>query len=286
MTNFILQTLNGVTYAGLLFLLASGFTLIFGLMRILNLAHGGMYLLGGYIGYSAATHTGNFFVAAAAAGLSMAAVGLFLDVALLRRLRGDPLRELLITMGVALVMTDLALAEWGANPVSVQMPFGLGRSTQIGDITYPTNRLVILAVATLVALSLYALLGRTRTGAMIRAGVDNAEMVSALGINVRRLFTSVFVFGAFLAGLAGVLGASVLTVYRGADAEILTFSLIVVIVGGLGSLKGAVVGSLLVGLTYNYGAAYFPELAYFALFAPMVVILLARPQGLFGRSGA
>jgi branched-chain amino acid transport system permease protein len=282
--NFIQQTLNGITYAGLLFLLGSGFTLIFGLMRIVNLAHGGLYLLGGYVGYTTIRVTHNFVLALLAGAVSMALLGIVLERGLLRSLRGQPISELLLTMGVAFVMGDMALAIWGGDPLSVRMPGGLDRSTPLGPITYPNGRFFILAVAVAVAVLLYLLLGRTRAGAIIRAGVDNREMVSALGINIKLVFTAVFILGTFLAGLAGVLGASLLTLYPGADSEILAFALVVVIVGGLGSLKGAVVGALVVGLLDNYGKAYFPALAYFSLFAPMVLILLWRPQGLFGRA--
>ena len=282
MQNFIQQTLNGITYAALLFLLGSGFTLIFGLMRIVNLAHGTTYLLGGYVGYETMRVTHNFPLALLAGGLSMAVVGIVLERGLLRRLRGQPISELLLTMGVSLVMGDLALAVFGGDPLAVHMPGVLDQSSQLGPIVYPNQRFFILGVAIAVALLLYLVIGRTRAGAMIRAGVDDREMVDALGVPIKRIFTAVFVLGAALAGVTGVLGASLLTLYPGADSEILTFALVVVIVGGLGSLKGAVFGSLVVGLLDTYGKAYFPELAYFSLFAPMVLILLWRPQGLFG----
>jgi branched-chain amino acid transport system permease protein len=280
--SFIQQTLNGITYAGLLFLLGSGFTLIFGLMRIVNLAHGAIYLLGGYVGFETMRVTHVFVLALAAGGISMALFGIALERGLLRSLRGQPISELLLTMGVAFIVGDLSLAVFGGDPVSVRMPGVLDQSSQLGPITYPNMRFFILAVAIAVALLLYVVIGRTRAGAMIRAGVDDREMVDALGIPIKRIFTAVFILGAFLAGLTGVLGASLLTLYPGADSEILTFALVVVIVGGMGSLKGAVAGSLVVGLLDNYGKAYFPELAYFSLFAPMVLILIWRPQGLFG----
>jgi branched-chain amino acid transport system permease protein len=284
--NFLQQTLNGITYAGLLFLLGSGFTLIFGLMRIVNLAHGATYLIGGYVGYTAMRVTRNFGLALVAGGAAMGIFGILLERGLLNRLREQPIPQLLLTMGVAFILGDVALAAWGGNPLSITMPGGLDRSSQLGPITYPNSRFFVLALAVAVAVALALLITRTRAGAMIRAGVDDREMVTALGINSNRLFTAVFILGAALAGLTGVLGASLLTLYPGADAEILTFALVVVIVGGLGSLKGVVVGSLVVGLLDNYARAYFPEFAYFSLFAPMVLILLWRPQGLFGASTA
>jgi branched-chain amino acid transport system permease protein len=286
MQGFVEQTLNGLTYAGLLFLLGSGFTLIFGLMRVVNLAHGGTYLVGGYVGYSAIVFTHNFVLGLIAGALAMGVFGVVLERGLLIRVRGLPMSELLLTMGVAFIMGDLALAIWGGDPLAVRFPGGLGRSSHIGPLTYPNGRFFILGVAVVVAVLLWLLLKRTRIGAVIRAGVDDREMVSALGININRVFTGVFVLGAMLAGLAGVLGGAVLTLYPTGDSDILVFALVVVIIGGLGTLEGAVAGALVVGLLDNYGKAYFPELAYFTVFAPMVLILLWRPQGLFGRSSA
>jgi branched-chain amino acid transport system permease protein len=286
MQGFIEQTLNGVTYAGLLFLVGSGFTLIFGLMRIVNLAHGGTYLVGGYLGYSTLLVTGSLWLALGAGALGMAVFGILLERGLLRRLRGYPMAELLLTMGVAFILGDVALAVWGGDPRAIRMPGGLDQSSELGPLVYPNSRLFILGVAVLVALLLYYLMGRTRIGAIIRAGVDDREMVSAMGININRVFTGVFILGAILAGLAGVLGGSFLTLAPGSDSDILTFAIVVVIVGGLGSLPGAIVGSLVVGLIDNYAKAYFPDVAYFSLFAPMVLILLMRPQGLLGRNQA
>lgn len=284
MQGFIEQTLNGLTFAGLLFLLGSGFTLIFGLMRIVNLAHGGTYLVGGYVGYTAIVKTHNFVLGLAAGALAMTIFGLVLERGLLMRVRGLPMSELLLTMGVAFIMGDLALAIWGGDPLAVHMPGSLDRSSRLGPLTYPNSRFFILAMAVLVAILLWYLLTRTRIGAVIRAGVDDREMVSALGININRVFTGVFLLGTLLAGFAGVLGGSLLTLYPTGDSDILVFALVVVILGGLGTLEGAMAGALVVGLLDNYGKAYFPELSYFTLFAPMVLILLWRPQGLFGRS--
>ena len=286
MQGFFEQTLNGVTYAGLLFLVGSGFTLIFGLMRIVNLAHGGTYLVGGYVGYSTILATGSLWLAIVVGAVSMGLFGILLERGLLRRLRGYPMAELLLTMGVAFILGDVALAVWGGDPRSINMPGVLNDSSNIGSLVYPNSRLFILVVAVVVAVLLYYLMGRTRVGAIIRAGVDDREMVSALGININRVFTGVFILGAVLAGLAGVLGGSFLTLAPGADSDILTFAIVVVIVGGLGSLPGAVIGSLVVGLIDNYAKAYFPDVAYFSLFAPMVLVLLLRPQGLLGREQA
>lgn len=283
MRGFMEQTLNGLTFAGLLFMVGSGFTLIFGLMRIVNLAHGAIYLVGGYVAYSAIRLTHNFALGLLAGAASTAVLGAILERGLLTRLRGLPLAELLLTLGIAFVIGDSSLSIWGGDPISIPTSSWLLGSVNIGSITYPVLRLFILGVAVVIAAVLFFILNRTRVGAIIRAGVDDREMVSALGINIKRVFTAMFVLGSLLAGLAGTLGGSLLNLYPGADSEILTFALVVVIIGGLGTLQGAIVGSLLVGLIDNYGKAYFPELAYFSLFAPMAIILLWRPQGLFGR---
>lgn len=287
MQQFYVQTLNGLTLAGIMFLVSSGFTLVFGVMRVTNLAHGAIYLLGGYIAYSAIQTLGNFFFGLVAAAVATAALGLVLERTLIKRMRGQVMAELLATLGLVYVIDDLALAIWGGDPLSLRLPgFLQDSSTLPGQLVYPNGRIFIFVVATAIGLGLFLLLRRTRVGAIVRAGVDNRAMVSAMGINVRLVFTAVFALGATLAGVGGALGGTVLGLAPGGDAEILTFALIVVIVGGLGSFEGAVLGSLIVGLLSNYGQAYFPALAYFALFAPLVVVLLVRPQGLLGRATA
>ena len=287
MHQFVVQTLNGLTLAGIMFLVSSGFTLVFGVMRITNLAHGAIYLLGGYIAYSAIHLTGNFFAGMILGALATAALGVVLERTLIKRMRGQVMAELLATLGLVYVIDDLALAIWGGNPLALRLPGFLHRSSHLpGNIIYPNGRIFIFLIAAVIGLGLYYLLRRTRVGAIVRAGVDDRATVGALGINVRLVFTAVFALGALLAGIGGALGGTVLSLAPGADADILTFALIVVIVGGLGSFEGAVVGSLIVGLLSNYGQAYFPALAYFALFAPLVVVLLVRPQGLLGRAVA
>ena len=282
---FQLQLLNGITFGALLFLVASGFTLIFGLMRIVNLAQGSLYLLGGYIGLSTVRATGSFWLALLAGAAAVGAIGLVIERGLLRAVRGRPMSEILLTVGLSFIVADVALATWGGDPITLDAPPGLDGSTEVFGITYPVFRLAVLGLGAAVAIGLWYLLERTRVGAMVRAGVDDREMAAALGIDVRAVFTAVFVLGALLAGLAGVVGGAYLSLFPGADAEILTYSLVVVVLGGLGSLRGAVVGSLLVALIYTYGQSLVPDLAYFVLFAPMALILIVRPQGLFGRAG-
>lgn len=287
MPEFIAQTLNGLTLAGIIFLVSSGFTLVFGVMRVTNLSHGAVYLVGGYIGYSVISATHNFFSGLAAGALAMAAFGYLLERTLISWLGRSEMAELLATLGLIYVLDDLALAIWGGSPVTINLPGFLGQSSTLpGGIVYPNGRFFILIVAAAVAAGLYYLLRRTRIGAILRAGVDDRDMVSALGINVRRVFAFVFTLGALLAGFAGVLGGTVLGLYTGGDSDILLFALAVVIVGGLGSYEGAIVGSVVIGLIDNYGTAYFPSLAYSVLFIPVIAILLVRPHGLFGRASA
>jgi branched-chain amino acid transport system permease protein len=282
---FIAQTLNGLTLAGIIFLVSSGFTLVFGVMRVTNLSHGAVYLVGGYIGYSVISATHNFFYGLAAGALAMAAFGYLLERTLISWLGRSEMAELLATLGLIYVLDDLSLAIWGGSPVTINLPGFLGKSSTLpGGIVYPNGRFFILIVAAAVAAGLYYLLRRTRIGAILRAGVDDRDMVSALGINVRRVFAFVFTLGALLAGFAGVLGGTVLGLYTGADSDILLFALAVVIVGGLGSYEGAIVGSVVIGLIDNYGTAYFPAVAYSVLFIPVIAILLVRPNGLFGRA--
>ena len=282
---FWLQTLNGLTFAALLFLVSSGFTLIFGLMRIVNLAQGSLYLLGGYIGLSVIRGTGSYWLALLAGALAVAVFGLLIERGLLRAVRGRPMSEILLTVGLSFIVADVALAVWGGDPITIDPPAAIDGRTELLGVTYPVFRLAVLGLGIAVALGLWLLLERTRIGAVVRAGVDDREMAAALGINVKAVFTAVFALGSLLAGLAGVVGGAYLSLYPGADTEILTYALVVVVVGGLGSLRGAALAALLVGLVYVFGQSLVPNLAYFVVFAPMALVLILRPQGLFGRAG-
>src|SRR5690625_2921814 len=266
-----------------LFLVASGFTLVFGLMRVVNLAHGALYLLGGYIGLSVLRATDSFILGVLAGGVAITAVGI-LGERLLRRLRHNDLAQILLTLGVAYAIGDICLAIWGGMPMRVATPeVILGSTNLIGDYYYPTYRLFLAVFGAIMAFALWLLLEKTSVGMALRAGVDDLEMVGAQGIRISMLFMIVFALGAFLAGMAGVVGGGFLTLYPHADWDILVLVLVVVIVGGLGSLKGAIVGSLIVGIIDAIGRWLFPELAYFMIFFPMAVVLLIRPHGLFGR---
>jgi branched-chain amino acid transport system permease protein len=283
---FVTIALNGLTLAALYFLVASGFTLIFGVMRVTNLAHGAFYLLGGYIGFSVADETGSWPLAILAGAVAIAVLGLGVQQALLRRIQGEDLREALITLGLAIVVADLALAEWGGTPRDIEAPSFLSGATDIGvaGVQYPTYRLVILALAIGVGLGLWILLKRTRLGMIIRAGVDDRHMVAAMGINVQVVFALVFAFGALLAGFSGVAGGSYLSLAPGEDSRYLLFSLIVVIVGGLGSIAGAAIGAVLVGVVDQFAAVYVPTYSVLLTFGLMVLVLALRPQGLLGRA--
>ena len=283
MNSFILQTFNGISYAALLFLLASGFTLTFGLMRIVNMAHGSYYLLGGYIGLVVAKTTGSFSLALLAGGAAGALLGFTADKLLIKRTGEDHLAQVLITTGLAYVVGDLALKVWGGDAQKLPIPMIMRGVVELpGDIVYPVFRLFLTSVGVVVAVLLWLLYRRTQIGGAIRAGVDDREMVSATGIHVDRLFIIVSALASFLAGFSGVLGGAFLTVYPGAEWEILVFALVVVIVGGLGSLEGAMIGALIVGLLDAYGRWLLPEMSYFVLFGPMAILLLFRPRGLFG----
>ena len=267
---WISQLFNGVSYGALLFLLAGGLSLIFGMMRIVNMTHGSYYLLGGYVALTVMWRGGPFLLAVVVGTLAIAFIGIAEWNAFLKRLSGQELGQVLTTMGFALIFQDLAAM--------------LAGSYIIGQLYFPVYRVFMIVVAVLIALVLWLSLERTRLGAMIRATVDDPEMARGVGINVYAISMAVFALGATLAALAGVVAGGFVGVYPGADFEILPYAFVVVIVGGMGSLKGALIGSLMVGLLDNFGKALFPELSYFTLFAPMAAILAVRPTGLFGRA--
>ncbi len=276
--------LNGVAFGSLLFLMSSGFTLAFGIMRIINVAHGALYLLGAYVAIHVVRAAGSFALGIAAGGASTMALGMLADRLALHRIRDNQLAQVLFTMGLAFVIGDVALVVWGGNPQVLPAPAGLGGSLRLGSLVYPRYRVFLVAVGAAVALALWLLMGRTRLGATIRACVDDEEMARGVGVNTRRLFTLMFGLSAFLAGLGGALGAPVIGAARGVDFEVLPLTLVVVILGGLGSLEGALLGSLFVGVVDSLGRALFPELSYFSLFAPMAVVLAVKPTGLLGRA--
>jgi branched-chain amino acid transport system permease protein len=280
---WLLLAVNSVTLGGLLFLLSAGFSLIFGLMRIPNLTHGSFFMLGAYLATSLIARGFDFWSAAILSGLGVAIFGGLVERLILRRLPGAELAQVLVTLGLSFMVADVCLMVWTGDPIRIATPPALRGATSVAGLAFPTYRLAVSLIAVIVAAALWALLDRTRLGAMIRAGVDDPAMARVVGIRVSRLFTIVFCLGAWLAGLAGVIGGPILSVYPGLDQEMLPLALVVVILGGSGSLVGSLVGSFVVGFLYNFGQAMLPELAYVVLFLPMLIVLVVRPQGLFGR---
>ena len=286
MSLWLLLAVNSVTLGGLLFLLAAGFSLIFGLMRIPNLTHGSFFMLGAYFAVSLIRLGMGFWPAALLAGLGVALFGGIVERLILRRLAGAELAQVLVTLGLSFMVADVCLMVWTGDPIQIDTPALLRGATNVAGLAFPTYRLAVSVIAAIVAAALWILIERTRLGAMIRAGVDDPAMARVTGIRVSRLFTIVFCLGAWLAGFAGVIGGPILSVYPGLDQEMLPLALVVVILGGSGSLLGCLAGSLIVGFLYNFGQAMFPELAYVVLFLPMLIVLVLRPQGLFGRPAA
>ena len=283
MTVVLIQVFNGVSFGMLLFLLAAGLSLIYGVMRILNLAHGSYYLLGAYVALSVVQTTGSLALAALAGTAAVTALGVLMERVFLRRLpRGEELPQALLTFGFLLIFGDLALWIWGGTPQALPRPEALSRSLRLGTLLFPAYRLFVIVVGAVMGLALWGLQEKTRLGAMVRAAIDDAEIARTTGINVSLLSTAVFGLGAGLAALGGIIGGPLLGVYPGADFEILLQAFVVVIIGGLGSLKGAFFGALLVGLLDTFGKTLFPEFALFTIFAPMALILAVRPTGLFG----
>lgn len=291
---FVSALLNGITLAGLYFLVASGFTLIFGLMQNVNLAHGSLYLLGAYIGYEVASWTGYWLVGVAAGFAIVGLVGLVLQVVVFRRLEGDALRQTLVSIGISIVAADLMLAVWSGGTYQILIPEWLDGAVTLPVISavksdgtlvflkYPLYRLIVLGLAVVIGVALWLGLNRTRVGMMIRAGVDDRAMLSASGVNVHRVFALVFAVGAGLAGFAGVVGGSALSVAPGEDVRYLLTSLVVVIVGGMGSISGAAIGALLIGVAEQLGLVYFPTYGVVLTFVIMVVTLAVRPKGIMG----
>lgn len=294
---FLNALFNGVTLGALYFLVASGFTLIFGLMRNVNLAHGSLYMLGGYIGYIVANSTGYWLLAFPVAFIIVGALGILLQVFVFRRMEGDDLRQTLVTIGISIVMADLMLWVWGGDfynisppswlsgPIETFLVTGVKRSS--GDLIYlkyPVVRLVILAAAIAIGVGMWLLLNRTQVGMLVRAGVDDRDMLSATGVRIQLVFAGVFAFGAGLAGVAGVVGGTFQSLAPGEDIRFLLASLVVVIVGGMGSITGAAIGAVIIGLAEQFGSVYFPTYAVVLTFLIMVLVLAFRPQGLMGRT--
>jgi branched-chain amino acid transport system permease protein len=282
--NWTVQVLNGVAVGLLLFLIAAGLSVTFGVMRVLNLNHGGLYAIGAFVGYSVISAGWGFGTACLIAFAVTALIGALQQRFLLWRIRGDELAQVLLTIGVLLIMSDLVETIWGADPKRVPPPSFLAESVDVFGARFPAYRIGLIVVGlVLVAVLVYGM-DRTRLGAIVRAGVDDDELVRLHGIDLKWLFVLVFAAGAGLAGLAGVLGGPVLGVYVGSEYDVLTLALVVVVIGGLGSLQGALIGALFVGLVDSLTKTAFPGLAAFSIYVPMILVLVARPQGLLVRN--
>jgi len=292
---FINALFNGITLGGLYFLVATGFTLIFGLMRNVNLAHGSLYLFGGYMGYEAGQWTDSWLFSYLVAFVCCAVVGMAMQFFIFRRMEGQDLRQTLVTLGLSIVFSDLMVWVWGGNAVQIDTPeylmgpvptpivVAVKSSGDAVFLQYPLVRLVIFAAAVLIGIGMWIALNRTRIGVMIRAGVDDRDMLSVLGYRVQLLFILVFAFGAGLAGMAGIVGGTFTSISLGEDSHFLLASLQVVIVGGMGSIPGAALGALIIGLAEQFGLVYFQNYATVSTFVIMVIVLAVRPQGLLGR---
>ncbi|MEM7693858.1 MAG: branched-chain amino acid ABC transporter permease [Pseudomonadota bacterium] len=290
---FLNALFNGVTLGALYFLVASGFTLIFGLMKNVNLAHGSLYMLGGYIGYETATATGWWLLSFVAAFIVVAAVGVALQILVFRRMEGQDLKQTLVTIGISIVIADIMLVIWGGDFYQIETPLWLSGPVELPLITgvsrrsgefiylkYPIVRLVILMAAIAIGIGMWLALNKTRIGMLVRAGVDDRDMLSATGVRIQRVFILVFAFGAGLAGIAGVIGSTFQSMAPGEDIRFLLASLVVVIVGGMGSIPGAALGAVLIGLAEQFGSVYAPTYAVVLTFLIMVIVLAFRPQGL------
>jgi branched-chain amino acid transport system permease protein len=286
MSFWLIQSMNSLALGGILFTLAAGFSLIFGLMRIANLAHGAYFMLGAYVGLSVLDYSQSFVLAMLAGCLAIALFGGIVERLVLRRLAGDSLSQVLATLGVAFIIADFSLWLWGGDPQPVSPPDALSGAIHLFGFGFPLYRVAVLVFSILLALALWVLLEKTRLGMMIRASVDDRQMARGVGIPSSRLFSVVFCLGAGLAGIGGVIASPILSIYPGMDMDMLPLALVVVILGGVDSLAGAFVGSFIIGFIYSFGQVLFPNLAYVILFLPMVVILAIRPRGLFGRTAA
>jgi branched-subunit amino acid ABC-type transport system permease component len=282
--DFFGQALNGLAYGVLLFLLSVGLTLIFGMLDVINLAHGSLYMLGAYAGLSLIAWTGNFWVALLVAPIAVGLIGAVVERLCLRPLYGrPPLDQVLLTFGFIYLFEDLVKWIWGGHIRSIPPPEIFSGSITIFGAIVPSYRMFVIVFGLAMAVALWALIERTRLGAVIRAGVFDAEMTSGLGINIHLVFTAVFAFGAALAGLSGVIAGPIQSAYPAMGVGILIPALIVVVVGGLGSLKGSLAGSLIIGQAETFGKAWLPEAAMLIIYVIMALVVLLRPQGLFGR---
>ena len=283
LANFLIQVLNSVQYGLLLFLLAAGLTLIFGIMGVVNLAHGSFYMIGAYLGYGLTAQTGSLGLALAGGAALSVGLGWLLERVLFRHFyHRDHLDQVLMTFGLIYILEESRSIIWGDDVHGVAMPDWLSGAIQLTDnLSYPHYRLFISALCVLLALGLYVLIGKTRVGMRIRAGAFNSDMTEALGINIRRLHALVFAMGVGLAAVAGILAAPISSVYPNMGSQVLIMCFVVVVIGGIGSVRGALIAALLVGLVDTFGKVLLPSVASMGVYLLMALVLLWRPQGLF-----
>jgi len=283
---FFIVFFNGLTLAALYFIAACGFTLIFGLMRTVNMAHGVLLLFGAYVGYEFVELTGQWSLGILAGGIGAAVVGAILQTTILGRYQGDELRQTLITIAISIIMADLMLWGWGGLTYQIALPEMLqgGVRLPLLNVGYSSVRLTLMIIAVVIGVLLWLLIAKTKLGIIIRAGVDDRTMLEALGFDTKKIFIIVFAIGSMLAGMAGVISGSALSVAPGTDFQFLLSSLVVVIVGGMGSVGGAALGALLIGLAEQYGLAYAPTYGVVFTFVIMVAVLAFRPQGILGKA--
>jgi len=281
---YVSTFLNGVTLASYLFILALGLNLSFGLLRIVNLSHGAFYLVGGYVGWNAFQITGSWWLSFAIAGAFIALIAFLQEFVLLRRARGKSTMETLITLSVAVILADMAIWIWDGVPRRIPMPdFVRGAPFMISGMPFPRSSLFTILLAVIIGIVFWIVLRKTKIGMIIRAGVDNFEIVASLGINVRVLFTCMFAVAGFMAGIAGMVGATFQMISPGEDMRIIVYTLLVMILGGMGSFEGSILGALIIGLAFSFGSLIAPHFGPFFIFAPVAFILVFRPQGLLGK---
>lgn len=279
----ITQSFNGLSYGAIIFLIASGLTIIFGVMDIVNLAHAAYYLLGGFLSLTISRATGNFYLGILCGIIIVIFVATAMERFFLRALEGKLLGQVLMTAGFLYFFEDFCLAIWGGDPQWVKAPGYLNQILTPGSFTFPMFRIFLIVVAVAVFIGVWLFQEKTKFGAKLRAATDDREMAQGVGIKLSRIYATAFALGGGLAALSGALGSAYLSVYPSVGFEILIYAFVAVIIGGLGSLPGAFVGAMLLGLVDNFGKALFPEISYFTLYAPMAIILAVRPTGLFGR---
>jgi branched-chain amino acid transport system permease protein len=280
----VTQGLNAAALAALLFFISIGLTLIFGIMRIVNFAHGALYMLGAYVGYSLAIGTGSYWLALLVAPLAVGLLGFLIEAGVMRPLyRREHGAFLLVTFGLALVIGEAIRLTWGPDPRRFALPPALAGSVSLLGEPFPTYRLFLAGFGTVVAVALWQFLERTRLGLLVRATAQNAEMVHALGTDVRRIRAGVFALGCALAALGGVMAVPLVTAYLGLGVGIVVDAFVIVIIGGMGSFVGSVVGSLILGVVQTFGNYYLPDLALAAVYLAMIAVLVLRPEGLFGQ---